>query len=398
MTEQLIIRLGSSSLDPIQWLVWSAQEQDIIASGELPDASHLHSLKDRAGGRPVTALAPTSEIRMQWVSLPAKAGRKALAAIPFMLEDELSTDIDNQLFALGPRQGLRQAVAIVDKRRLQEWLDWLAEGGLVCNKVLPDVLALPLHENGWSLLKLGNQIMLRQDEWRGMQGEQSWMLAAIEHVAKQQVSPLTLANYSDIQLPALPSLEEQPEQLEMPMKVLAQGALGATFNLLQGEFKPKKQRTQQGSKWRLVAVLAGIALTTSLVDKAVQANHLANERNNLQLQILQEFQRAFPEVKRVVNVKSQMTQKLNELQQGSGGVSMLVMLSQLSDAFEKSQIKPQTLKFDVKRAELRMQAAGKNFEALEQFRRLAESQGFTVQQGAINNTDNQVIGTLSIRS
>ena len=65
MSEQLIIRLGSTPLDPIQWLVYSTSEEEIIASGELADASHLHSLKERAAERPVTALAPTSDILLQ---------------------------------------------------------------------------------------------------------------------------------------------------------------------------------------------------------------------------------------------------------------------------------------------------------------------------------------------
>ena len=77
---------------------------------------------------------------------------------------------------------------------------------------------------------------------------------------------------------------------------------------------------------------------------------------------------------------------------------MLVVMSQLSDAFAASNVKPQTLRFDSKRSELRMQAVANNFDALEQFKRLAEEKGFEVEQGAINNRDNQYIGSFSIRS
>ncbi|GAA0343594.1 GspL family type II secretion system protein ExeL [Bowmanella denitrificans] len=398
MTEQLIVRLGSDALDPVQWLVWSATEQDIIASGELPDAAQLASLRDRAGSRPVTALVPASDILLHWVNMPAKSGRKALAAIPFMLEDELCSDIDSQFFAIGPRQANSQAVAVVDKQRLRLWQAMLADAGLVCHKLLPDVLALPVNSTGWSMLQLGEQLLIRQDQWKGMQGESTWMLDALLHFAKQLSEPLQIANYSDLALPDSPNLVQQAEPLEMPMKVLAQGALAQSFNLLQGEFKPKRQHNGQWQKWRLAAVLAVVALTTSLVDKGLQASQLASHKAELDAQIQAEFKRAFPEVTRIVNVRSQMNQKLSELQQGGGGTSLLVMLSQLSPAFAQSQVRPQTLKFDSKRAELRMQAAADSFEALEQFRRLAEGQGFSVDQGAINNTDNKVVGSLSIRS
>ena len=44
-----------------------------------------------------------------------------------------------------------------------------------------------------------------------------------------------------------------------------------------------------------------------------------------------------------------------------------------------------------------MQAQGRNFESLEQFRRQAETAGFEIEQGAINNRDDMVIGTVAIR-
>ncbi len=87
-----------------------------------------------------------------------------------------------------------------------------------------------------------------------------------------------------------------------------------------------------------------------------------------------------------------------ELEQGGGSASVLVMLSQLANAFEQSQVKPQTMRFDANRAELRLVAEADNFESLELFKRLASERGFTIEQGAINNRDNQIIGSLSIRS
>ncbi|WP_088331184.1 type II secretion system protein GspL [Lacimicrobium sp. SS2-24] len=398
MSEQLIIRLGSTRLDPIQWLVYSTQDEDIIASGELADASHLATLTQRAAGRPVTALAPTSDILLKWVSLPPRAGRKALAAIPFMLEDELSTDIDTQLFAVGPKSGNQQAVAVVAKEKLQDWLSSLEQAGLYCHKIIPDILALPEADGHWPLLQIGEHLLLRQDQWKGIQGESEWLLSAISHYAKQQPEGIIVANYSDLKLPSLPNITLSEQPLDMPMKVLAQGALDCSFNLLQGEFRPKQQQKGQWQKWRLVATLAGLALATSLIERGIQAQQLASERTQLEQQIRAEFHRALPDVTRVVNEKSQMQQKLRELQQGGAGASMLAMLSQLSDAFAQSRLRPQTLRFDSNRAELRMQAEADSFEALEQFRRLAESQGFSVQQGAINNTDNQVVSSLSIRS
>jgi general secretion pathway protein L len=93
-----------------------------------------------------------------------------------------------------------------------------------------------------------------------------------------------------------------------------------------------------------------------------------------------------------------MTRQMKVLEQGGGKTSMLFMLSQLKSAFEESNVKPQTMRFDSSRSELRIQAVATNFDALDKFKRQAEAQGFTVEQGSINQKDNQVIGSLSIRS
>lgn len=398
MTEQLVIRLGSDDNAAVHWLVWSSQEQEIIASGELSRADELSSLTERVSSRRLIALIPGSACQTVWLNLPAKAARKAQQAIPFMLEDDLVGDISEHFFALGSRAGDQQAVAVVKRSRLQAWLDKINDAGFTCDKMLPDTLALP-HESGrWSMLKLGEELLVRQDSWLSIQGSTLWLQDAIEFHAKHQPEPVAINNYSDLDLNHLANITVEQQPLELPMQVLAKGAISASFNLLQGEFKVKRNTNTHWHKWRIAAALAVIALTASVADKAITLHQLQSEKAALNEQIRAEFKRAFPETVRIVNVRSQMRQKMAALEQGGVSASVLAVLSQLSDAFAQSQVKPQTIRFDSKRSELRMQAVAANFEALEQFRRLAEQQGFEVQPGAINNRDNQVVGSIAIRS
>ncbi|MCF2947424.1 type II secretion system protein GspL [Paraglaciecola aquimarina] len=400
--EQLVVRLGANSDEVIHWIVWSEQEDEIIASGELAGAKELETLSSRAGSRPIITLVPTSDVLLKWVALPAKAGRKAIAAIPYMLEEEISGDINQQFFALGPKEGNQQAVAIVNKDKLKTWLNTIQEAGLVCNLMLPDVLALPTDIDAWNMLELGQQLLVRQDSWAGLQGETSWLTQAIKHqtrqVVKNEGQSLNLNNHSALDLNDVDGLSVNSMPLELPMKVLAQGALASKFNLLQGEFKVKNQSSGNWKKWRLAAALAVIALFTSLIDKSLELNRIDTELANLKTQIDGEYKRAFPNAGAYRNLKTTMQRKMKELEQGGGGSSVLLILNQLKPAFEASKIKPQTLRFDSKRSELRLQAVANNFEALDTFKKQAEAQGFVVEQGAINQKDNQVIGSLSIRS
>ncbi len=396
--EQLLIRLGATEADPISWLVWSTAEEEIIASGELANADALSTLAERAGHRAVIALAPSSEILLKWVALPPRAGRKVLSALPFMLEDELATDISEQFFAIGPKVGDSQAVAVVSHAKLQMWQQWLADAGLFCNHLIPDVLAVPVTENGWSVLTLGEQMLVRQDTFKGIQGEQAWLLPTLGHFTSQQEAPVVITNYAGIDLSAMPNITVSDAPLELPMHVLAKEAMSSSFNLLQGEYKVKRTRNNAWTQWRVAAVLAVLVLCTSLVDKTVTLYQLKSENAALASEIDQAVKSGFPNIGVYRNVKLKLQYELNKLSKSGGDASMLVMLDQLSEAFASTQVKPQTLRFDATRTEIRIQAQGKSFEALEQFRRQAEGAGFTVEQGAINNRDDNVIGTVSIRS
>ncbi|MEC7452514.1 MAG: type II secretion system protein GspL [Pseudomonadota bacterium] len=396
--EQLLVRLGANHTDPISWLVYSRTEDEIIASGELPNAEALSSLTERAGQRSVIALAPSSEILLKWVELPPKAGRKIISAIPFMLEDELATDISQQFFAIGPKRGDEQAVAVVSHEKMELWQSWLSEAGLFCDTIIPDVLAVPVTENGWSVLTLGEQLLVRQDTFKGVQGEATWLLPTLVHFTAQQESPITITNYAGIDLSTLPNIEEAQAPLELPMQVLAKEAMQSSFNLCQGDYKVKRKRSGVLNQWRVAAVLAVLALCTSLIDKGFSLYQLKAQNQALSSEINTAVKAGFPNSGTYRNVRLKLQSELAKLEQGGGSASMLIMLDQLAPAFSATDVKPQTLRFDATRTEIRIQAQGKNFEALEQFKRTAENAGFVVEQGAINNRDNGVVGTVSVRS
>lgn len=396
--EQLLIRLGNRYEDTIHWLVWSTEEKEIIASGELQGAKELGTLSQRAGQRPVIALAPSNAIALKWVELPPKAGRKVLNALPFMLEEELATDIGELFFAMGERVDNKQAVAVVERALLSEWQGWLEDAGLYVPTMIPDVLAVPHHEGQWSLLTLGDALLVRQDSFTGIQGETNWLVPLLNHVTAKHEEQVKIANYSDLDLSSVINIEQQSQPLELPMHVLAQAAMASQFNLLQNEFKVKKRSTGAFKQWRIAAVLAVVAFSTTLVDKVVTLQQLKTQVAAVKAEVQQETKRGFPRLGPTRDLRRKLQSELRKLEGGAGDASLLAMLEQLSGAFAQTQVKPQTLKFDAQRTELRVQAVASNFDRLEQFKQLVQQAGFSVEEGAINNRDNQVIGSLVIRS
>ncbi|QUN06050.1 type II secretion system protein GspL [Shewanella yunxiaonensis] len=394
MSERLFIRLGSNSSAPCAWLVWSEQEQEIIASGELADAHALSTLSERAGNRPVDVLVPGDAISLTTVNLPGKAQRQALKALPYMLEDSLAQSVDELHFVAGPRDGDTLHVAIVAHTLVQEWLEWLSNAGLKPRKLVPDCLALPLQGCDWALVEINGQILLRRGIADGLSVSRDWFDVLLPTLIEDLATPPTVACYSQF---SAAGVDCQLQQLDLPLLVLAKGYLDAPFNLLTGRYTPKREYSKQLLPWKKVAAVAALALLLALANKGLNIYQLHTQTAALKTQT-ESIYRTVAGNSRIVNVRSQTEALLRSLQgQGSGG-ELFEMLGSLQQAFKQvPDLKPENLRFDGTRGEIRMQVTAKDYAQIEKFKQLASNR-FQLDAGAMNSVDGAVTSTLTLRS
>ncbi|ASI25540.1 TPA: GspL family type II secretion system protein ExeL [Aeromonas salmonicida] len=390
MSESLVIRLGTNAQQPVEWLVWSAKEEEIIASGTLASAHALGELRERAGGRPVVTLVPGSDLIFRRVSLPGKYSRQAAAALPYLLEEQIASDVDELHLVVLGHEGHDVDLMAVDKEKMQTWLGWLEAAGLKSQQLLPDVLALPQAADGWSALQLGKEWLLRQGPCQGIVADEPLlaMLLAVE------AEPVTIHSHTPV--PPIPNANWQAADPELPMLLLAKGALNCQANLLQGPYRPQTEYSRYWLQWRKVAVVAGLLLLVALTQRGVHLYQLAEQDKALKAEIRQVYTRIFPGETRIVNVRSQMAQHLKLLgQTPQDGV--LLLLTELAPTFaEVPGLKPQVLRFDAARGELRLQVTAPGFTEIERFRELAGKR-FEVQQGEVRSTEGKVEGALVLK-
>ncbi|WP_309266098.1 GspL family type II secretion system protein ExeL [Aeromonas salmonicida] len=390
MSESLVIRLGTNAQQPVEWLVWSAKEEEIIASGTLASAHALGELRERAGGRPVVTLVPGSDLIFRRVSLPGKYSRQAAAALPYLLEEQIASDVDELHLVVLGHEGHEVDLMAVDKEKMQIWLGWLQQAGLKSQQLLPDVLALPPAADGWSALQLGKEWLLRQGPCQGIVADESLLAMLLAAEAE----PVT--THSHTPLPAIPTANWLAADPELPMLLLAKGALNCQANLLQGPYRPQTEYSRYWLQWRKVAVVAGLLLLVALTQRGVHLYQLAEQDKALKAEIRQVYTRIFPGETRIVNVRSQMAQHLKLLgQTPQDGV--LLLLTELAPTFaEVPGLKPQVLRFDAARGELRLQVTAPGFTEIERFRELAGKR-FEVQQGEVRSTEGKVEGALVLK-
>ena len=426
MSEILYIRLGSQAQDEISWLIINSVEQEIIASGEIANAEQLSELTEKAQQRVVHVFVPGYDVLLKRLNVPTKSQRAMRSAVPYMLEDELAQDVDELFFAyanLSDDSEHNCFVAIVQRTQMQLWQSWLSDAGIEAKTLQPEVLAMPLTQGDWSAIVLPAKqngvsqahVVVRQGVWQGFTlDSQAWQFT-LEHVLSPQgdeaeaekaqaAEDVVVHAYS-----ALPEVSESAqsglsivqEAEELPLALLAQHSQDTRFNLLQGEFKVKEGRAKHLTHWLWAAGFAACALLLNVGYKSAQLLQLNAEQAQVEAQIIARYQQAFPEAKRVRigTIKSQLNRKIAQLGGVSDQAGFLAILSQVQPAFAKvPMLKPQSLKFDGKRQELRVQAIADDYQHFERFKEALNSSLFTIKQGAQNNQGDQVTGSFSITS
>ncbi|MGB0835317.1 MAG: type II secretion system protein GspL [Psychrobium sp.] len=398
MSERLIIRLGSNAEDAIHWLHYNDKAQEVIGSGSLNGASELTQLAGQVANVNVQVLVPGSDISYFEVEVPKSNRRQAIAAIPFMLEDELASDIDALHFVYGNVNDNRQSVYVCEKSKLANWLDWFADAEISVTQFMPDYLAVPLakDDSNISALQFDEQILLRLNGNHGLCINEQWLEVTLTMLSGEEET-LSLEHYDIAQQNQLEPHQWHPQPLVLPMQQLAMSLVKLPLNLLVGEFAQNKKSNTQWKVWRGVAVAASLLVVLFFVEQFIRVNQLEQQQAQLKQQTEDIYRKLNPNVRKVIKLKSRMQQELNQLAGGGGSNELFVMLEAMNSAFESvPSVKPSNIKFDQRRNELRLQAEANSYQDFEKFKGLLEQQ-YTVTTGAMNNNGSKVNGSLVVK-
>ncbi|WNC72589.1 type II secretion system protein GspL [Thalassotalea psychrophila] len=405
MRENLYIRIGSQDSDPIQWLITAEGETDEIASGELANKDRLSELTEKAKSRTVKVIINGADVRLHSLTVPGKSERAIKAAAPYMLEDDLADDVEKLFFAFAskPKNHLGDEncfCAVIAHQQIDIWLTWFNDADIIVKAMLPDFLALPLIEDNWTTLAINQQILIRSEVWQGFVVNDTISELVFKQLLTDQEEPQQLTTYSPIEVDEdLFTIAAMPE--ELPLLLLAKGYETQPFNLLQGEYLVKEQRSPEITNWLWVAGVAVIALLLNLTGKVVELNQLNSKYEQVSENIKTDYKKAFPQTKRVrlTTVRRQINSKLAEFGAATTDSGLLAMLEKVQPAFAQvPKLKPESLRFDAKRKELRLAVTASDYQSFEQFKQLLEQAALTVETGAQNNQGDVVTGSFNIRS
>ncbi|MGL6260649.1 type II secretion system protein GspL [Vibrio sp. WXL210] len=402
MSEFLTVRLTSQPEAAVPWLVWSTQDNEIIASGELASSAELETLQDYADHRGVILLLSASDVVLSEVTIPAGASRQFESMLPFLLEDELAQDVDDLHFTILKKKGDQALVAAVDRSWLEQCLEQCKALGFEVKKVVPDALALPTNEEGLSAVQLGSEWLLKKGEYQGAVVPDAWLgMTAQSPWVQEQENYLPLKAYSP--LPELELAEEQDWQsmpAELAMQLLTKEAIVGKITLLTGAFKQSSPISKYWRVWQKVAIAAGVLLTVMMGQYALETYRFEAQASVYRA----ESERIFRDITGKSRIpttgylRRELDSEITRLSGGAGDSSLLNWFVELSNSLGPSPaIQLQSVRFDGNRQELRLVAEGSDFQVFEQAR-LALSERFEVEQGPLNRNNEVVSGTFTIKA
>lgn len=145
---------------------------------------------------PATLLVPSESVLLLTVELPLGTQAKRLAALPFAIEDRIADPLDAVHIALGAEVApKRYLVAVVRHARMREWVEAAEAAGLGHAAMVPDALALPTPDHGWSAEASDGRVLVRGADGTGFAvpvtlAGQAWEAAGRPHIWNVGAAPI----------------------------------------------------------------------------------------------------------------------------------------------------------------------------------------------------------------
>jgi general secretion pathway protein L len=315
MADTLLIRLAPAQQGIRDWLLIDAEGQVKTPAQDGAPAGAVV-----AGARRVVVLVPGEDVALLEARVPGRNRQRLLRAIPFALEEQLASDVEDLHFALGDTLGDdRYPVAVVERQLMDAWAALLLEAGIVAHQWVPETLALP-HQEGWSLLPDGDRLLVRSGDFTGFGCDTDNLPVMVSLLAGGDHLPEKARVFGAATLDVVGiEIERDDSQLQQ-LDILARGwSQGPVIDLLQGPYSRREEWGRLLRPWKATAALLLGAILVAGVATSVNYYRLKQQQAQLSEDIQALYKQTFPNARRIVDPRAQMEQQLKQLQRRAGG-------------------------------------------------------------------------------
>jgi general secretion pathway protein L len=414
MPPTLLLRLPAPGQQDSEWLT---VDESGLPTGP-PQRGPLESAAAAARHCKVTVLAPATQILLAEPELPPGSGAKLARAIPFVLEEQLTEDVDQLTFAAG-RRGARgtTSVAVVSRELLQGWLATLAQAGIEPVALYADVALMPDNPGQTVLWLEGERLNVRRPDALPMSIELTPVSEAlvvtglidVDAAGGEPRPPENVLLY--VTEADWARVRDEFEQLagrfaSLNVQILPDGPLpwfarqlttGSAVNLLQGDFSRATDYGSHWRRWRGAVVLAGGLLVTHVAVQALQIRQANRQTAATDQEIAQVYAATMPS-EPMQDARRQMQARLEKIHKADPGAQhFLHMMQALGGATSSlSQVSIEALNFREQTLDMKVTAA--NVNTLSVLTQAVAKQGLSAEIQSSTPAGSLVEAHLQIRT
>lgn len=333
MRETLHIRLRTpGSEGPVAYAVTSTEPPVSV----LVQEASLAEVVEMGHGKRILLYAPAQDVRLLSANLPIRQPAKALAAMPFALEDQFAEDVESLHFAIGPlpTSGNEWAVAVVADSHMQTWLAPFRAANLAPEALIPETLALPMADERWTVLAEPDHVSVRSGRFSGfgcLPEDFPLFLELAEATGGKRDLRILISQGVATDFTGMGRNVDLLPGLEHPLQAFARSYLPTnSINLLQGPYLLRQGFAREWQAWKTTAGIAGLALLLGMIINGVMAFQLSRELKRQEAANVERFHQLFPTETRIVDMRAQAEQQLKLLSGGGKSAGLMPLLDALS--------------------------------------------------------------------
>lgn len=375
----------------------------------------------------VVMLAGVNLVAME-VNIPSKQAKHITQALPFMLEDLVAQDVDALHIALGNREkGGELPVILCQKAHIANLISRFDAVGLQIQHVIGDMCCLPPQDNSWHFLTDGRALLVRLHRQSPLTIELDALPVLLNSLfvdGMDEPEKITVTVGSDFTSGNLEnwlktqftshladmSTAFEIEHIEQTsFSYLCESVLpkitSEPINLLQGPYKPISKRRPSLIKWKPMAALASVFVALFVGFQYTQAWKLEGKAEQVRKQTEALYKRYFPQDRRIVDVRRQMTDKLEAASSQGGNegfLNLLAMvgekLNELNRGAQTPRLSPLRITYDETQGDLKIDFLAGGFTDLDALKEKLESLSLSVEIARASQDGDQMKARMNIRS
>lgn len=389
LSKQLFIRLVAQDVSSVQWILKDLKSGEVAdrGSASIEDLSQLSMLSQQYHSVMVIS---GKDVFYQRVSL-ANRSRLAIKALPYQIEDQISTPLDDVHVAHGNVADGQVDIAVISRALMTKYLEWIDLHQLDIRCLCADFQLLGTEASAAYLDTAvePNRVLIKHHHHAC-----SLTASTFPHwwAANSEQEIL----YFGASKPSAEGINLQPEVGDL-LALLTEGYKpNKTLDLLQGDFQLKDRVQERLLQLRWPAALVFIALIFYSAILYTENLQLQQHSQQLNEAIKQQYLTAFPQAKRVVNPRVQMRNQLKALETAGEQQTLLTELHKVNQYVLLSGMRTERLDYKHSPQQLTLQLEASSFASFEMLETTLAEKKIAAKLGTLSQQNGQVTGRLIV--